>query len=487
MRPELSGNPVIKQYAYLLVHTPDFVRYGSKPIRDIPKSEELARQISGHLRSFDEVVAYPPNQVFIGNLHPEDLAAWPEPWWQNPVEDANPVGKYGEIVDQQAFYGFMKAADGFDLIYLTPEFTAQVRQRLEDHHLCIPEDLAALAEGAPLEKIRHAIAAEGSLPLYHLGELIGSFQRHHDEDASLSAHVLMENLMTKASGALVVRLLMERAGMTPEDMRYLISCSEEAVGDRYNRGGGSMGKAVGDMCRTVNATGADTKAFCAGPIYALVHGGGLVKAEVFDNLVVFGGGCLAKLGMKYSGHLKHDMPILEDVLGGIAFLLTPDDGVSPVLRLDAVGLHTVGAGSSQQEILKTLAVTPLEKLGLSLTSVDKISTELHNPEVTVPQGSGNVPLNNYKLLAALAVMRGEIKREDLDAFIAQKGMPGFSPTQGHVPAAVPFLGHAAEAMAEGKLNNTLLMAKGSLFLGRMSQLSDGMSVLMERNPALKGR
>jgi hypothetical protein len=26
------------------------------------------------------------------------------------------------------------------------------------------------------------------------------------------------------------------------------------------------------------------------------------------------------------------------------------------------------------------------------------------------------------------------------------------------------------------------MAKGSLFLGRMSQMSDGMSVLLERNP-----
>lgn len=483
----MSANPVVKQYAYLLVHTPDFVRYGSKPIREIPKSDELGKKISGHLRTFDEAVAYAPNQVFLGNLHPEDLAAWPEPWWRNPVKEASPIGKYGEMVDQLTFYGFMKAADGFDLVYLTPEFTARIRERLQGHHLAIPEDLEPLGEGVPLEKINRAIGTEGSLPLFHEGELIGSFQRHHDEDASLSAHVLMENLMTKASGALVVRLLMERAGMSPEEVRYLISCSEEAVGDRYNRGGGSMGKAVGDMCCAVNATGADTKAFCAGPIYALVHGGGLVKAEVFDNLVVFGGGCLAKLGMKYAGHLKHDMPILEDVLGGIAFLLTPDDGVNPVLRLDAVGLHTVGAGSSQQEILKTLAVTPLEKLGLGLTSVDKISTELHNPEVTVPQGSGNVPLNNYKLLAALAIMRGEIKREELDDFIAQKGMPGFSPTQGHVPAAVPYLGHAAEAMAQGKIENALLMAKGSLFLGRMSQLSDGMSVLMERNPAQKGR
>jgi hypothetical protein len=28
----------------------------------------------------------------------------------------------------------------------------------------------------------------------------------------------------------------------------------------------------------------------------------------------------------------------------------------------------------------------------------------------------------------------------------------------------------------------MLLAKGSLFLGRMTQLSDGMSVVLERNP-----
>jgi hypothetical protein len=31
-----------------------------------------------------------------------------------------------------------------------------------------------------------------------------------------------------------------------------------------------------------------------------------------------------------------------------------------------------------------------------------------------------------------------------------------------------------------------MLAKGSLFLGRMSELSDGMSLLLERNPASGG-
>ena len=60
-------------------------------------------------------------------------------------------------------------------------------------------------------------------------------------------------------------------------------------------------------------------------------------------------------------------------------------------------------------------------------------------------------------------------------------MPGYCPTQGHVPSAVPFLGHAIKAMKEGKMKRAMFVAKGSLFLGRMSQLSDGISFILEAN------
>jgi betaine reductase len=82
-------------------------------------------------------------------------------------------------------------------------------------------------------------------------------------------------------------------------------------------------------------------------------------------------------------------------------------------------------------------------------------------------------------------MAKEIDPGSIEDFVRKKGMPGFSPTQGHVPAAVPFLGHALEAMRRGEMNTALFVAKGSLFLGRMSQLSDGMSFLLERNPSQK--
>jgi betaine reductase len=295
----------------------------------------------------------------------------------------------------------------------------------------------------------------------------------------------MENLMTKASGALVLRHLLRRAGTKPEEIDFLLSCSEDAVGDRYNRGGGSLSKAIGEMCRCVNASGHDVKAFCAAPIHAIVAAAAHVEAGVYDQVVVLGGGCLAKIGMKYAGHLKHDMPILEDVLGTIAFLITKDDGVSPVIRLDCVGKHNIGASSSQQDIMTSLIVKPLDKIGMRMLDVDRYATEMHNPEVTLPAGSGNTPLQNYKIMGALAVIRKEMPRTEIDTFVRERGMPGFSPTQGHVPAAVPFLGHALGDLKMGRIRNTMFVAKGSLFLGRMSQLSDGLSFLLVANPAVK--
>ena len=53
--------------SFVLEHVPDLVRYGSKPSREPAQLEAL----DAALRSYDEAVAYAPNQVFIGNLEPE--------------------------------------------------------------------------------------------------------------------------------------------------------------------------------------------------------------------------------------------------------------------------------------------------------------------------------------------------------------------------------------------------------------------------------
>ena len=480
---------VVKECAYALVHVPNFVRYGSKPIRDIAVDKGLGgaleQKIYSHIRTFEHAVAYPPNQVFIGNMHPDQLNTIPQPWYGNLVKDARKDGPFGEIMPEDQFYGWLKIADDFDLVWLTAAFVELIRDRVAAHPLITEQDLKKLGSGTALDKIIESVENQGALPLLYEGQTVGCVRRDHETDDTLKAHVLMENLMTKASGALVLRHLLRRAGTKPEEIDFLLSCSEDAVGDRYNRGGGSLSKAIGEMCRCVNASGHDVKAFCAAPIHAIVAAAAHVEAGVYDQVVVLGGGCLAKIGMKYAGHLKNDMPILEDVLGTIAFLITKDDGVSPVIRLDCVGKHNIGASSSQQDIMTSLIVKPLDKIGMRMLDVDRYATEMHNPEVTLPAGSGNTPLQNYKIMGALAVIRKEMPRTEIDTFVRERGMPGFSPTQGHVPAAVPFLGHALGDLKMGRIRNTMFVAKGSLFLGRMSQLSDGLSFLLVANPAVK--
>jgi betaine reductase len=146
-----------------------------------------------------------------------------------------------------------------------------------------------------------------------------------------------------------------------------------------------------------------------------------------------------------------------------------------------VGRHRVDSGGSNAQIFHDLTVRPLEAVGARMLEVDEYATELHNPEITEPQGSGDVAARNYRTIAALAARRGEITRAEIDPFVAERGMPGYAPTQGHLASAICYLPHALQRLRDGSVERVLLLAKGSLFLGRMSQRSDGMSVLLQRN------
>jgi glycine/sarcosine/betaine reductase complex component C subunit beta len=422
----------------VLAHAPDLVRHGSKPTR-----EDAADQIAPKLRNFEEALGYPPHQVFLGNLQPQALWQIDRPWWAHPA-DPKREGPFGVFIDEEALYARMEAADQFQLL-----------------------------------KLDGREADDGSLPLYRNGDRAGVMLRAHDLDESLSASVLLENLACKASGALALEDLLRRTRLPADDLQYAIGCGEEAVGDRYQRGGGNLGKAIAEQAGCANASGSDVKAFCAGPIHALVVAASLVSSGVYEHVAVVAGGSLAKLGMKFAGALRRDVPVLEDVLAGLAILVGPTENGAPAIRLDAVGRHRVGSGSAQQAVLEDLVVEPLSRLGRKITDVERYATELHDPEITEPAGAGNVPQRNYKLIGALAVKRGELARDELESFEREHGLPGFSPTQGHVASAVPWLPHGLEALRAGEIGSTMLVAKGSLFLGRMTELADGMSILLE--------
>jgi len=455
---------------YSLAHVPDLVRYGSKPLREIRANPALGNELKQKLRDFGAAVAYPPHQAYIGNIAPERLSDLPKPWYEKLIEGATSEGRFGDVVEQNRFYVLLAAADQFDLVSLENGWF-----REQDGQPNV---------GAP--KLRstteiHALCEKGALPLYSGERLIGAFEAAHAEDASLAAEVLLENLAAKVTAAHSLRSVCKRLDLDPTDIDFVISCSEEAVGDRYNRGGGNLAKAIAEQVGCVRASGCDVKAFCAGPMYAMVQGASLVQSGVAKKVAVVAGGSLAKLGMKFESHLKKNMPVLEDVLGSFAVILSAAKPGEPCMRLDSAAFHPVGAGASPQAMAENLAEKPLAKLGMKLTDVDRYGVELHNPEITVPSGSGDVPRTNYLTLAALAVMRGQISKANMEDFVRTRGMLGYAPTQGHIPSAIVYLGHAVERLRAKQIRHALLIAKGSLFLGRMTQLSDGCSFLVDRN------
>jgi betaine reductase len=411
----------------------------------------------------------------VGALAPEALWDLERPHWHAVANGAGPEGAFGEVLDQAAFFGLLRAVDQFDLVRLAPDFAGRAREALAAHPLLAPH--ADAVRDGDVE----AALAGGALALRHDGELVGAARADHDLDDSLKADVLLENLAAKATGVLALRRLMHQLDLDPESVDYALGCGEEAIGDRYQRGGGGFAKAVLEASGCTRASASDVKAFCCAPVHAIVLGAALIEAGVHDRVAIVAGGAMAKLGMKSAPALSKGVPVLEDVLAGFAVLLERGSGTGGArVRLDCAGKLAVGAGASQQKLYEALCVQPLARAGLSIGDVDRYAVELHDPEVTEPAGGGDVPARNYRMLGALAVMRGELARDELDGFTRHHGLPGFSPTQGHVASAMPWLPHALERLAAGEIERTMLVAKGSLFLGRMTQMWDGMSVMIDR-------
>lgn len=478
--------PVIRAGRFFMAHTPGLVRHGWRPVREVSRDPRFWDRAQPHLRSYTEACAYPPHQVLLGNLTPDFLGEVPRPWFGNESLGGQVSGPHGEMVSEEEFYGLLKMVDSFDFIWLEEGFASRVSAALKKHPLVSAQDLQQIA-GTLFSKIEEKLADPATaLPLtLRDGQTVGLVRCRLEDDPALAADILLENLAAKATAVMALRAVLAGTGTPATSLQYLIGSGEEAIGDRYNRGGGNLAKAVAEAAGCLEATGCDVKAFCCAPVHALILGSTLISSGVFQEIAVVGGCSLAKLGMKAPGHLAKEMPILEDVLVGFAVLLGPDDGCSPVLRLESVGRHTVGAGSSQQQIMEALVQRPLQKLGLRYTDIGKYATELHNPEITDTVGTGDVPRTNYRLIAALAARKGDIGpgEAERDRFVAEHGMPGFAPTQGHVASAIPYIGHAIDSLRAGHYCYSMFLAKGSLFLGRMTQLSDGASFILEANPA----
>ena len=482
--------PVIKGASYALVHAPDMVIHQgttqTAERKKNPNSEYLSK-LPQHLRSFQDAVNYPPNQAYIGNILPTELNKIERPWYKNLINGAAKDGKYGEIVPQDVFIGLIKVVDAFDLVYLEKAFQSAVKEKIMEHPIFGDiKDNSKLdrnpAEIDEIEKLVNVHRAEG---LYQEGKLVGCVKKAHESDPALTAHIMFENLAAKASAVIALKLLFAKTSLEPASIDYIIETSEEACGDMNQRGGGNFAKAIGEICGCVNATGSDTRGFCAAPAHGMIEAAALVQSGIFKNVVVLAGGAAAKLGMNGKDHVAKDMPILEDVLGAFAIHVCENDGISPVIRTDAVGRHKIGSGASPQALNQAIVFDPMEKMGWTLADFDKFSVEMQNPEITEPAGAGDVPRANYKMIAALGVKKGEFDRTEIDNQVDRFGMPGFAPTQGHIPSGIPFIGFARDLILEGNINRVMIIGKGSLFLGRLTNLFDGISFVIEKNSGIK--
>ena len=472
----------VKGYSYCLNHSPEIgLLYGNTPYveRMTKGSSEFLETLPSHLQSYEKAASYAPNLAYIGALALDELEKHPQPWLEHPVSGASRYGRFGEIMPEDEFIGLMDISDVFDIVWLETGFSAEVSEKLRVNPVMNETLMGRLEKGHPIEEIEQEVREKDALPLYLGGKLVGCSRKGHEVDECLEAYVLLENLACKAGGVLAMLHLFRNSGLKPEEVDFVIECSEEAAGDMNQRGGGNFAKAVAEIAGCVNASGCDVRGFCAGPVNAVIAAASQVAAGARKNCVVLAGGAIPKLFMNSRAHIKKGLPALEDCLGNFALLLAPDDGTAPVIRLDALGKHTVGAGSSPQAITSALVWEPLQKLGLGFDDVDKYAAELQNPEITLPAGAGDVPTANFKMIAALAVMKGQLEKARIPEFVKDKGVPGFVHTQGHIPSGVPFIGHACEWIKSNTIRRALVIGKGSLFLARMTNLSDGASFFIE--------
>ena len=178
-----SANPVIRNFAYCLAHVPEWVRYGSKPRREIRSDPEIERRIDGALRDFSQAVAYPPHRVYLGDRTPQELEALPRPWLNTPGSrepelSRQRLARFGEIADTELFTALLARADVLEppLVQLTRAGAARAAARLASHPLLAGE-AGALGEGddAAVERCLRE-DPEPALPLRSGALLLGAFR-----------------------------------------------------------------------------------------------------------------------------------------------------------------------------------------------------------------------------------------------------------------------------------------------------------------------
>ena len=247
----------VKGAAYCLNYASELgCRYGNTPYveRIEHKESDFLKKLPSSAQPYTAAASYPPNMAYIGAITLDELENTPQPWYEHTTPVTR-FGKYGEIMPEDEFLGLMDICDVFDLIWLEKSFANAVREKLSTHPLLKKEQLDRLEAGHEAPEIEREVAESGALPLYFDERVVGCCRKGHDIDENLTAYVLLENIASKAGGVLSLLHLLKNTNTPPEEIDFVIECSEEAVGDMNQRGGGNIAKAIAEIAGCLNASG----------------------------------------------------------------------------------------------------------------------------------------------------------------------------------------------------------------------------------------
>ena len=248
--------------------------------------------------------------------------------------------------------------------------------------------------------------------------------------------------------------MLARSGVDPESIRYAIGGGEEAVGDRYNRGGGALAKAIAESCGLVNANGSDVKAFCTSPVHALVMAGALVESGTFESVVVVAGGSLAKLGMKFEGSLERRRARARGRARRHGGPRRPGRRRRTRGCASTPSASTASAATPRsRRCSRRSSPCRSSKLGRTDRRHRRLLDGAAQPRdhragraaTTCPSATTGCSPRSRSCAASW-------RRDEMDGFCRRRGLPGFSPTQGHIASAVPWIPHALDRFARGELD-----------------------------------
>ena len=362
--------------SFVLEHVPDLVRYGSKPRREPAKLDALRGRPAvvrgrGRLSTEPGVHRQPRAGGPVG--HGRALGG------AHPVDGASRAGPSGDIMEQAAFYDLLAEVDRFDLVRMGADPRAGTAAAVRGRATSSARSRATTSSTSRSARRRPAREPRDQ----------GERRPRAARPAGARRHRPRVRSRTRSAAA---------------RRRWATATSAAAATWRRR----SPRSAVSS-----DASGIDVKSFCAAPVHALVVAAALIEAGIEERVVVVAGGSLGKLGMKFEGALAKGFPILEDVLAGHGRRARARRRVERAGRADRRRRPHAGRCRRRRRRRSSGALVgdPLDALGIGIADVGTYATEIHNPEITEPQGGGDVADRNYKMLAGLGVAARRARRE----------------------------------------------------------------------------